>query len=316
MGSDTGGSVRNPSARCGVFALKATYGALSRHGLIPLTHSLDVPGLIGLTIDDLALMFSISAGIDPSDSTTIDCNFSTLQLDDVPNLKGLRVGIPQEYHCPGMQDEIVELWTDVADILSALGAEVSAVNLPHTQYSLQCYSVLNCCDVASNLACYDGLEYGCRTDNMSSTEDLFAETRHQGFSDVVRGRILSGNYFLLKRNYDKFFAQATRLRRLIHADFVKTFRKVDVLLAPVTLTEAILYSEWVQKDNRTRATLEDYCTQPANLAGIPALSFPCRLSKNGLPLGLQLIGPALSEALLMNTGKRIELEMDFQHSCK
>ncbi|XP_003744843.1 glutamyl-tRNA(Gln) amidotransferase subunit A, mitochondrial [Galendromus occidentalis] len=316
VGSDTGGSVRNPSARCGVFALKPSYGALSRHGLIPLTHSLDVPGLIGLTIDDLALMFSICAGVDPLDSTTIRTNFSGLKLHDEPALNGLRVGIPQEYHCPGMQDEVIKLWTDVADLLEKLGCEVVAVSLPHTQYSLQCYSVLNCCDVASNLACYDGLEFGCRTESMESTEDLFAETRLKGFSDVVRGRILSGNFFLLKGNYDKFFRQAMRLRRLIYSDFETVFRNVDLLLAPVTLTEAILYSEWSKKDNRTRATLEDYCTQPANLAGLPALSLPCRLSRNGLPLGLQLIGPALSEARLMNTGKRIELEMDFQHSCK
>ncbi|XP_022668645.1 glutamyl-tRNA(Gln) amidotransferase subunit A, mitochondrial-like isoform X2 [Varroa jacobsoni] len=320
VGSDTGGSVRNPSVRCGVPALKPSYGALSRHGLIPLTHSLDSPGLIALRIDDLATFFFICVGKDSRDPTTIDTSkyfaAKDLQLDSTPTWNGLKVGIPQEYFCPGMQDEVVNLWRDVADLMAKQGAKVVPVSLPHTQYSLQCYSVINCCDVASNLACYDGLEYGCRADNMSSIESLFADTRSEGFSETVRGRILCGNYFLLRENYDKYFRQAMRLRRLIKDDFTRVFEQVDLLLAPVTLTEAVLYSEWVKKDNRTRTVLEDYCTQPANLAGLPALSLPCRLSRKGLPLGLQLIGPYLSELRLLSAAKRLEMEMDFQHSCK
>ncbi|OQR67853.1 glutamyl-tRNA(Gln) amidotransferase subunit A, partial [Tropilaelaps mercedesae] len=288
VGSDTGGSVRNPSARCGVPALKPSYGAVSRHGLIPLTHSLDVPGFIALTVDDLATLFAICAGRDSRDLTSIDTSkhftAEDMQLDEMPSLGGLRVGIPQEYYCPGMQDEIVDLWRDVSELLASHGAKVVAVSLPYTQYSLQCYSVLNSCDVASNLACYDGLRYGHRADELSSTEGLFAKTRSEGFSEMVRGRILCGNYFLLRQNYDKYFGQAMRLRRLIKDDFTRVFESVDLLLTPVTLTEAILYSEWVKKDNRTRATLEDFCTQPVNLAGLPALSLPCRLSRNGLPL--------------------------------
>lgn len=314
LGSDTGGSVRNPASRCGVPGLKPTYGVLSRHGLIPLTHSLDVPGIMALTVDDLALLFSIVVGRDEKDSTSVTWDYTGVQsIKDLPDLKGLKVGIPQEYHCPGMQDEIIQLWADMADLMEKLGAQVSRVSLPHTRYSLHCYSVINCCDVASNLACYDGLEYGSRGDTMLSTEGLFAETRFQGFSSIVKGRILSGNYFLLRENYDKYFVQAMRVRRLITQDFTNVYKEVDLLLAPVTLTEAILYSEWIKRDNRTRASLEDFCTQPANLAGVPALSIPCRLSSNGLPIGLQLIGQRFGEKRLLSVGKRLEKELDFKH---
>ncbi|KAL1430998.1 hypothetical protein MTO96_014411 [Rhipicephalus appendiculatus] len=324
LGSDTGGSTRNPASRCGVVGLKPTYGALSRHGLIPLTNSMDVPGILAKTVDDAASLFNVMAGVDENDSTSVPLpeHARNLELDDEPSLAGIRVGVPREYHCPGMAPEVVDTWRYVADKLDSLGAIVSSVSLPHSQYSTECYSVLNCCEVASNFARYDGLEYGHRADNDSSTEALYASSRHEGFNEVVRGRILAGNFFLLRKNYEKYFMKALQVRRLICDDFNKVFESgVQLVLTPVTLTEAPKYSDWALKDNRERVSVEDFCTQPVNMAGLPAVSLPCRLSRNGLPLSLQLVAPRFAERDLLFAAKRLELELQFPrldlqlHSC-
>lgn len=196
--------------------------------------------------------------------------------------------------------------------MDALGAVVSSVSLPHSRYSTECYSILNCCEVASNFARYDGLEYGHRADDDSSTEALYAASRHEALNEVVRGRILAGNYFLLRGNQEKYFRKALQVRRLISDDFKKVFESgVQLLLTPVTLTEAPSHSLWTQKDNRERVSVEDFCTQPVNMAGLPAVSLPCRLSGNGLPLSLQLVGPMFSESAVLAAAKRLELELNF-----
>ncbi|KAG0431151.1 hypothetical protein HPB47_022036 [Ixodes persulcatus] len=314
LGSDTGGSTRNPASRCGVVGLKPTYGALSRHGLIPLTNSMDVPGILAKCVDDAAVLLSATVCADPNDSTSVSVPDSVrhLKLAGEPSLKGVKIGVPKEYHCPGMCPEVVDLWRDVADRLAALGAVVSSVSLPHSRYSTECYSVLNCCEVASNFARYDGLEYGHRASDDSSTDALYAASRHEGLNEVVRGRILAGNYFLLRANYEKYFTKALQVRRLISDDFTKVFASgVELLLTPVTLTAALRHSEWTLKDNRERASVEDFCTQPVNMAGLPAVSVPCRLSREGLPLSLQLVGPKFSEAAMLAAAKRLELELSF-----
>lgn len=313
LGSDTGGSTRNPASRCGVVGLKPTYGALSRHGLIPLTNSMDVPGILAKCVDDAAVLLEAMAGLDTYDSTTVPTEkLRGLSLSETPSVKGVRVGIPKEYYCEGMSSETVDTWREIADRLENLGAAVTSVSLPHSQYSTECYSVLNCCEVASNFARYDGIEYGHRADDESSTEALFAATRHEGFNEVVRGRILAGNYFLLRKNYNKYFNKAMMVRRLISEDFKKVFDSgIDLLLTPVTLTEALRHSEWSEKDNRERASTEDYCTQPVNMAGLPAVSFPCRLSAKGLPLSLQFIGQRFGEKLMLDVAKRMEVELAF-----
>lgn len=314
LGSDTGGSTRNPASRCGVVGLKPTYGALSRHGLIPLTNSMDVPGILAKTVDDAAVLFGVMVGVDENDSTCVPYpeDARNLDLSDEPSPAGVRVGIPKEYHCAGMSPEVVDTWREVADRLASMGAIVSQVSLPHSQYSTECYSVLNCCEVASNFARYDGLEYGHRADDDTSTEALYAASRHEGFNEVVRGRILAGNFFLLRRNYDKYFTKALQVRRLISDDFKRVFESgIQLLLTPVTLTEAPRYSEWALKDNRERVSLEDFCTQPVNMAGLPAISLPCRLSSNGLPLSLQFVAPKFAERQMLSVAKRLELELQF-----
>lgn len=312
LGSDTGGSTRNPGALCGVVSLKPTYGLLSRHGLIPLVNSLDVPGIITRSVEDAALVFDVVQGVDIKDSTTVPLPSSLTQLPEDLDVRNLCVGIPKEYHAPGLSEETVGQWSRVADMFERAGARVEQVSLPHTQYSIVCYHVLCCAEVASNMARFDGLEYGHRSGIDSSTDTMYAASRHEGFNDVVRGRILSGNYFLLKQNYEHYFLKAQKVRRLITDDFRHVFHSgVDVLLTPTTLADAARYSDFTQEDNRTRSLQEDVFTQPVNLAGLPAVSVPTALSRRGLPIGLQLIAPALQDKKLLSIAQWIEQRVGF-----
>lgn len=271
LGSDTGGSTRNPAAYCGVVGLKPTYGLVSRYGLIPLVNSMDVPGILTRTVDDCALILNSISGPDPYDSTTINSPLQPVILPNVNeiSLKAIKVGIPDEYHCDGLSPEILETWTKVTDMLTAAGANVQNISLPNTAASIFVYTILNQCEVASNMSRYDGIEYGHRSPEDSSTEQLYAKTREEGFNSVVKNRILSGNYYLLRRNYDKYFQKALKVRRLILNDFQRAFEKdtIDVILTPTTLTEAPLLSEFKKNTNRDQCALQDFCTQPANMAG-------------------------------------------------
>ena len=310
LGSDTGGSCRIPAAWTGVVSLKPTYGRISRHGLIPLVNSLDCPGILTRRVRDCAAVLRVLEGRDPLDSTTID----SPQWEDpsLTNVIGLKVGVPQEFFCEGMSTEVTKVWSKIADMLEKGGAEVVPVNLPHTELAIPCYSVLNPCEVASNMARYDGLEFGHRADTITSTEDLYAETRSQGFNEVVRGRILAGNYFLLKQNHEKYYLQALKVRRLILEDYLATWRNgVDLLITPVTLSDAPTFSSFSGSDNRAQTAVQDFCTQPINLAGLPALTLPVGLSKRKLPLAVQLVGPPLKEQLLLGVAAWLEDQLDF-----
>ncbi|NWX86748.1 GATA amidotransferase, partial [Nothoprocta pentlandii] len=312
LGSDTGGSTRNPAAHCGVVGLKPTYGLISRHGLIPLVNSMDVPGILTRCVDDAAVVLGLLAGHDPKDSTTVQDTFKPFELPDSIDVRKLCIGIPKEYNVPGLSSEIQALWSKAAELFKDAGAEVIEVSLPHTPYSIVCYHVLCTAEVASNMARFDGLEYGHRADMKQSTESMYAATRREGFNDVVRGRILSGNYFLLKENYENYFVKAQKVRRLIANDFVKVFGSgVDVLLTPTTLSDAAPYVEFIKEDNRTRSAQDDILTQAANMAGLPAISVPAALSKRGLPLGLQFIGRSFQEKQLLTVAKWFEKQVKF-----
>uniref|UniRef100_A0A3Q3E9Y4 Glutamyl-tRNA(Gln) amidotransferase subunit A, mitochondrial n=2 Tax=Labrus bergylta TaxID=56723 RepID=A0A3Q3E9Y4_9LABR len=312
VGSDTGGSTRNPGALCGVVALKPTYGLLSRHGLIPLVNSMDVPGIMTRSVSDAATVLGILQGLDIRDSTTIPAASTITELPEDFDVKNICVGIPKEYHAPGLSEETLTQWSRVADMFERAGARVEQVSLPHTQYSIVCYHVLCHAEVASNMARFDGLEFGHRSAVDSSTEAMYSVTRHEGFNDVVRGRILSGNFFLLKQNYEHYFVKAQKVRRLISDDFKHVFSSgVDILLTPTTLTDAAAYSDFKQEDNRTRSAQEDVFTQPVNMAGLPAVSVPTALSRRGLPIGLQLIGPVLQEKKLLSVARWMEQRVGF-----
>ncbi|CAO1406849.1 unnamed protein product [Diamesa tonsa] len=313
LGSDTGGSTRNPASYCGVVGFKPTYGLLSRYGLIPLVNSMDVPGIMTRTVDDCIDIFNTIAGPDPLDSTTIKKTFKPIISEDISSLsmKDTKIGIPKEYHCQGLSQEVLEIWTQVADLLETNGAQVKQVSMPNTASSIFVYSILNQCEVASNMARYDGIEFGHRADDNSSTEQLYAKSRAEGFNSVVKNRILTGNYFLLRKNYEKYFLKALKVRRLISQDFDKAFSKVDILLTPTTLSDAPLLEDFVKNNNRDQCAIQDFCTQPANMSGIPAISIPIKLSNNQLPLSLQLMGPNLSEETLFKVAKWIENAVDF-----
>ncbi|KAK2492035.1 hypothetical protein MC885_010617 [Smutsia gigantea] len=302
LGSDTGGSTRNPAARCGVVGLKPSYGLVSRHGLIPLVNSMDVPGILTRCVEDAAIVLGILAGHDPKDSTTVQDPVKPFMLPSLTD----------EYFAPELSSEAQSLWSRAADLFESAGAKVKEVSLPHTSYSIVCYHVLCASEVASNMARFDGLEYGSRCDADVSTEAMYAATRREGFNAVVRGRILTGNFFLLKENYENYFIKAQKVRRLIANDFVNVFNSgVDVLLTPTTLSEAIPYEEFIKEDNRTRSVQDDIFTQAVNMAGLPALSVPMALSNQGLPVGLQFIGRAFCDQQLLTIARWFEKQVQF-----
>ncbi|XP_015455587.1 glutamyl-tRNA(Gln) amidotransferase subunit A, mitochondrial isoform X2 [Pteropus alecto] len=312
LGSDTGGSTRNPAANCGVVGLKPSYGLVSRHGLIPLVNSMDVPGILTRCVDDAAIVLGILAGHDPKDSTSVQDPVKPFMLPNLTDLSKLCIGIPKEYLVPELSSEVQSLWFKAANLFESGGAKVIEVSLPHTSYSIVCYQVLCTSEVASNMARFDGLEYGYRCDIDVSTEAMYAATRREGFNDVVKGRILAGNFFLLKENYENYFIKAQKVRRLIANDFVNVFNSgVHVLLTPTILSEAVPYVEFIKEDNRTRSAQNDIFTQAVNMAGLPAVSVPMALSDQGLPIGLQFIGRAFCDQQLLTVAKWFEKQVQF-----
>uniref|UniRef100_A0A069DZ46 Glutamyl-tRNA(Gln) amidotransferase subunit A, mitochondrial n=1 Tax=Panstrongylus megistus TaxID=65343 RepID=A0A069DZ46_9HEMI len=309
LGSDSGGSTRNPASYCGIVGFKPTYSSISRHGLIPLVNSMDVPGILTRNVEDASFIYNTICGIDPKDATTVNVNKITLNKN--LNCHKLRIGIPKEYYCKGMSSDVVETWKYVEKVLEEGGVTIQSVSMPHTPYSIACYSVLNQCEVASNMARYDGLRYGQRADVDHSTNQMYSESRSQSLNSVVRGRILAGNYFLLQKNYHKYFLQALKIRQLICEDFRKVWEVVDILLTPTTLTEAPIFEDFIKHDNREQCALNDYCTQSANMSGCPAISIPIRISENEMPLSIQLMAPNYNEESLLSLAYWIEKEVQF-----
>lgn len=312
IGSDTGGSTRNPASYCGLIGLKPTYGLVSRYGLIPLVNSMDVPGILTRNVDDSVLILNTIAGPDKFDSTCLQKEYIPFEIADTINISNLRIGIPKEYKEKNLSPEIQKCWDEVSQYLREGGASLFTVSLPYTNYSIMCYTVLNRCDIASNLACYDGIEYGYRSNEWNSVYDMYKKTRSEGFGKIVKERILVGNYFLLEENYEEYYVKAMKIRRLISEDFNAIWNNnIDLLLTPTTLTEAPKYNDFTSMDNQTQCSIQDYCTQPANMAGIPAVNIPIKLSKNNLPLSLQLMASPFNEKILLTVAKWIEQIVQF-----
>lgn len=275
LGSDTGGSVRNPASYCGLIGLKPTYGLVSRHGLIPLVNSMDVPAILTRTVDDCVAILNAIAGPDANDATCLRRRYNPIEIsqaDDI-SMKNIRIGIPKEYHCNGLSKDVLDTWIKIADILEDAGANVSEISLPNTESSIFVYTILNQSEVSSNMARYDGIEYGYRTKEWSSTEQFFAVNRQIGFNSVIKNRILCGNYFLLSKNFNRFYMKALKVRRAISNDFDHVFhnkdksQNIDLILTPTTLSDAPLYSEFTENSNRDQCAVQDFCTQAANMAG-------------------------------------------------
>ncbi|RJP74772.1 MAG: Asp-tRNA(Asn)/Glu-tRNA(Gln) amidotransferase subunit GatA [Candidatus Zixiibacteriota bacterium] len=302
LGSETGGSVRQPAAFCGVYGLKPTYGRVSRFGLVAFASSLDQIGPLARSVEDLAAVFRAIAGKDPRDETSED---RPLPVDDFGlSVRGLRVGLPGEYFLPGLDPEVAAALEMVKRQLQEGGAELVDVSLPHTRYAIPVYYIVANAEASSNLARYDGVRYGLRAPEAESLEELYVRTRSLGFGDEVKRRIMLGTYALSAGYYEAYYSRALKVRRLVRQDFLDAFQTVDLLLTPTTPTPAFRLGE--KMADPLAMYLSDVFTAPANLAGIPGLSVPAGRTASGLPLAAQFLAPDFGEEVLFRVGKYLE----------
>lgn len=310
LGSDTGGSVRQPASFTGTVGVKPTYGRCSRYGMIAFASSLDQAGVFTNNVEDAALMLEAICGHDPKDSTSINKNVPQFSNALTRDIKGMRIGIPKEYHRKGMSQEIEELWAQGKTWLQEAGAEIVEISLPYTQYALPTYYIIAPAEASSNLARYDGVRYGLRVQpEGGSLDDMYEATRQAGFGDEVKRRILIGTYVLSAGYYDAYYRKAQSVRTLIAQDFANAFTKVDAILTPTAPSPAFSLDE--EMDPVT-AYLNDVFTVPASLAGLPGVSVPVGLSKSGLPLGLQIISNAFDEETMFHIASVLEAQAGFK----
>ncbi|SHF32520.1 aspartyl/glutamyl-tRNA(Asn/Gln) amidotransferase subunit A [Desulfofundulus australicus DSM 11792] len=308
IGSDTGGSIRQPAAFCGVIGLKPTYGAVSRYGLVAFASSLDQIGPFTRDVTDCALMLNAISGHDPLDSTSAPGDvpdFTSCLKDDV---KGLKIGVPREYIGEGIDPAVKEVVGQALKLLASLGAEIEETTLPHSRYALPAYYLIATAEASSNLARYDGVRYGYRAEDARDVVDMFMKTRSRGFGPEVKRRIMLGTYALSAGYYDAYYLKALKVRTLIKQDFDRAFEKFDVLLAPTTPTPAFKRGE--KMDDPLQMYMSDICTLAVNLAGIPGISIPAGFV-NGLPVGMQLIGKPFDEGTLLRVAYTFEQHADY-----
>jgi len=298
LGSDTGGSIRQPASFCGVTGIKPTYGRVSRYGLVAYGSSLDVVGAFGRSAADVAAVFERMAGYDPLDATTIDLPVPEIELAETAarqSVQNIRIGVPEEYFIEGIQPEVEQAVRRAIQVLESLGASVQPIHLPHTEYALPVYYLIAPAEASANLARFDGIRYGPRL-SAETMWDIFRQTRGEKFGPEVKRRIMLGTYALSAGYYDAYYGQAQKVRTLIKQDFEAAFDQVDAIAAPVAPTTAFRIGE--HTDDPLAMYLEDVFTLPANLAGVPGLSFPVGFDAGGLPVGMQLMGPHFREQLL------------------
>lgn len=307
-GTDTGGSIRQPAAFCGITGIKPTYGRCSRFGIIAFASSLDQAGPFGKDVEDCALLLKSMAGWDPKDSTCVNLPVPDYVASLGQSVKGLKVGIPKEYRVEGTSPEIIALWEKAAAMLKDAGAEIVDVSLPHTKYALHAYYVVAPAECSSNLARYDGVRFGARVEG-DNLIDTYENTREKGFGREVRRRILIGTYVLSAGYYDAYYNKARKVRKLIWNDFIEAYKKCDVLLTPTAPTAAFAIGE--NQSDPVTMYLNDVFTIPASMAGMPGMSVPVGLSSDGLPLGIQLIGQPFKEETLFRAAHALEQAAKF-----
>jgi len=304
LGSDTGGSIRQPASFCGVVGLKPTYGRVSRYGLVAFASSLDQIGPITKDVEDAALLLQVIAGHDPKDSTSVDQPVPDYRAGLNESIKGLRLGIPKEYFIEGMHPEVASIVRKAVQTCQELGAEILEVSLPHTEYGVAAYYIIAPAEASSNLARYDGVKYGYRVANARELMTMYRQSRSQGFGSEVKRRIMLGTYVLSAGYYDAYYRKASQVRTLIRGDFLKAFAQCDALLAPVAPIPAFNIGE--KTDDPLQMYLSDVFTLPASLAGIPGISVPCGFSSDKLPIGLQILGPHFREDLILRIAYQFE----------
>lgn len=304
LGSDTGGSIRQPAAFCGVVGLKPTYGRVSRFGLVAFASSLDQIGPVTKNVEDSAYVLQAIAGHDPFDSTSANVDVPDYLSALTGDVKGLRIGVPKELIGEGIDSEVREAVLAALAQLESMGATWAEVSMPHTEYAVPAYYLLSSSEASSNLARFDGVRYGVRADNAENLIELYKESRSQGFGAEVKRRIMLGTYALSSGYYDAYYKKAQQVRTLIINDFTEVFNQFDVILHPTTPTTAFKIGEKV--NDPVKMYLEDICTVPVNLAGLPAISVPCGLASNGMPIGLQIVGKTFDEATILRVAHAYE----------
>lgn len=314
LGTDTGGSIRQPASLTGIVGLKPTYGRVSRYGAVAYASSFDQIGPFARTVEDCAIIMRSISGFDENDSTSMNIEvpdyLGELRAQGGKGLKGIRIGVPKEYFVDGMEPDVDRCMRDSLKQLEALGATLVDISLPHTEYALPVYYIITPAEASSNLARYDGVRYGHRAAQVETLEEMYERSRAEGFGNEVKRRILIGSYVLSAGYYDAYYRKAQQVRTLIINDFKAAFTNhCDVIATPVSPTTAFKLGE--KLDDPLRMYLADIFTAPANLAGLPGLALPCGLDAAGLPIGLQLLGAPFSESLLLCVGQAFERETKF-----
>ena len=314
LGSDTGGSIRQPSSFCGVVGLKPTYGLVSRYGLVAFASSLDQIGPITKDVRDSAILLNIIAGHDEKDSTSYDIpkkDYTKALKNDV---KGLKIGIPKEYFGEGINEEVKKKLEEAIETYKKLGAEVEEFSLNSAEYALATYYIIACAEASSNLGRFDGIRYGYRTENYTNLRELFRNSRSEGFGPEVKRRIILGTYVLSSGYYDAYYKKAQQVRTLVKKEFDKAFEKYDVLLTPTSPTVA--FEMGTRSENPLEMYLADICTVSLNIAGLPGISIPCGVNSDGMPIGMQLIGNKFEEEKILNAAYTFEQEYKFRDKYK
>lgn len=314
LGTDTGGSIRQPASFCGVVGLKPTYGLVSRYGVVAFASSLDQVGPITKDVTDSAMLLNIIAGKDKMDSTSIErekIDYTKALKNDV---KGLKIAVPKEFFGEGINEEVKENLEKAIEIYKALGAEVSEVSLNIAEYALASYYIIACAEASSNLGRFDGVRYGHRAKEYSNVKELFRNSRTEGFGQEVKRRIILGTYVLSSGYYDAYYKKAQQVRTLVMNEFNKVFNNYDVILTPTSPTVAFDIGSKI--NDPLAMYLSDICTVSVNIAGLPGISIPCGVDKNGMPIGMQLIGNKFTEETLLNTAYTFEQKIKFRENYK
>ena len=309
LGSDTGGSIRQPASFCGVVGMKPTYGRVSRYGLVAYASSLDQIGPITKDVTDCAHILNIIAGRDEMDSTSLDVQVPDFTKALVQDVKGLKIGLPKEYFVKGMDPEVEAAVRNGVKELEKLGAEVVEISLPNTDYAISTYYLIAPAEAATNLARYDGVSYGERAEDAADLVEMMTKTRTQYLGEEVKRRIMIGNYALSAGYYDAYYLKALKVRRLVKEDYDKAFKDVDVIICPAAPSVAYKIGEKIS--NPLEMYLQDACTVPLNLAGLPGISVPCGYNKDKMPIGMQIIGKALDEETILRVAYTYEQSQSY-----
>ncbi|MEE1173384.1 MAG: Asp-tRNA(Asn)/Glu-tRNA(Gln) amidotransferase subunit GatA [Ruminococcus sp.] len=304
LGSDTGGSIRQPASFCGVVGMKPTYGSVSRYGLVAFASSLDQIGPITSTVLDNALVLNAIVGHDKRDATSVKRVYNDFTADIKNGVKGMKIGVPEEFFGEGISDDVRKAVLAATDTYRALGAELVSVSMPSIDYALSAYYVISSAEASSNLARFDGVRYGYRCDDYSNIDEFYRKSRSEGFGSEVKKRIMLGTFALSSGYYDAYYKKALQVRSLVRKDFDEAFGKCDFIISPVAPTVAYKIGE--KTGDSLQMYMGDAYSVPVNIAGIPALTLPCGIGEGGMPVGMQLIGPAFSEGLLYRAGFAFE----------